>query len=80
MITDTIIVAIITSAFTFAGVLVANKTNRRKSDVEQAKRDQRLEDRIIELSKKVDEHNGMMDRVANIEKTIVKIETKLEGK
>ena len=80
MITETIIVALITSAFTFAGVLVANWSNRKKTDIEQTRRDQRIEDRIRELTKKVDEHNGMLDRVANIEKSIVRIETKLENK
>ena len=80
MITETIIVALITSAFTFAGVLVANWSNRKKTDVDQAQRDQRIQDKISELTKKVEEHNGMMDRVANIEKSIVRIETKLEEK
>lgn len=80
MITETIIVALITSVFTFAGVLVANWGNRKKSDVEQAHRDQRIQDKISELTKKVEEHNGMLDRVANIEKSIVRIETKLEEK
>lgn len=80
MITETIIVALITSAFTFAGVLVANWSNRKKTDVDQAQRDQRIQDKIMELTKKVEEHNGMLDRVANIEKSIVRIETKLEEK
>ena len=77
MITETIIVALITSTFTFAGVLVANWSNRKKTDVDQA---QRIQDKISELTKKVEEHNGMLDRVANIEKSIVRIETKLEEK
>ena len=80
MITETIIVALITSAFTFAGVLVANWSNRKKTDVDQAQRDQRIQDKISELTKKVEEHNSMLDRVANIEKSIVRIETKLEEK
>ena len=80
MITETIIVALITSMFTFAGVLVANWSNRKKTDVDQAQRDQRIQDKISELTKKVEEHNGMLDRVANIEKSIVRIETKLEEK
>lgn len=80
MITETIIAALITSAFTFAGVLVANWSSNKKSSVEQAQRDQRIQDKIAELTKRVEEHNGMLDRVANIEKSIVRIETKLEEK
>lgn len=80
MITETIITALITSVFAFAGVVVSNHTSNRKNSIEQAKRDQRLEDKIQALSDRVDAHNGVMDRVASIEKSIIRIETKLEGK
>lgn len=80
MITENIIVAIVTGAFAFAGVVISNRTSNRKNAIEQAKRDTRLEDKIQALSNRVDAHNGMLDRITNIEKSIVKIETKLEGK
>lgn len=80
MITENIIVAIITGAFAFAGVVVSNRASNRKNAIEQAKRDTRLEDKIQDLTNRVDAHNGMIDRISNIEKSIVKIETKLEGK
>lgn len=80
MITENIIVAIITGAFAFAGVVISNKASNRKNAIEQAKRDTKLEDKIQALTDRVDAHNGMIDRISNIEKSIVKIETKLEGK
>lgn len=80
MITETIITALITSVFAFAGVVVSNHTSNKKNSIEQAKRDQRLEDKIQALSDRVDAHNGVMDRVASIEKSIIRIETKLEDK
>lgn len=80
MITENIIVAVITGLFAFAGVVVSNYTANRKNTIEQAKRDTRLEDKIQELSDRVDAHNGMQDRIASIEKAIVRIDTKLEGK
>ena len=80
MITENIIVAIITGAFAFAGVVISNRASNRKNAIEQAKRDTRLEDKIQDLTSRVDAHNGMIDRISNIEKSIVKIETKLEGK
>lgn len=80
MITENIIVAIVTGVFAFAGVVVSNRTSNRKNAIEQAKRDTRLEDKIQALTNRVDAHNGMIDRISNIEKLIVKIETKLEGK
>ena len=75
-----IIFAIVTGAFAFAGVVISNRASNRKNAIEQAKRDTRLEDKIQALSNRVDAHNGMLDRITNIEKSIVKIETKLEGK
>lgn len=78
--TENIIVAVITGIFAFAGVALSNYTANRKNSIEQARRDTKLEDRIQELTDRVDAHNGMQDRIASIEKAIVRIDTKLEGK
>lgn len=80
MITENIIVAIVTGVFATIGVVVSNYASNRKNSIEQAKRDQKLEDKIQALSDRVDAHNGMLDRIANIEKSIVRIDTKLEDK
>lgn len=80
MMTENIIVAVITGIFAFAGVALSNYTANRKNSIEQVKRDTKLEDKIQELSDRVDAHNGMVDRIASIEKAIVRIDTKLEGK
>lgn len=78
--TENIIIAVITGLFAFAGVALSNYTATRKNSIEQAKRDTKLEDKIQELSDRVDAHNGMQDRIASIEKAIVRIDTKLEDK
>ena len=78
--TENIIVAVITGIFAFAGVALSNYSANRKNSIEQAKRDTKLEDKIQELSDRVDAHNGMQDRIASIEKAIVRIDTKLESK
>ena len=80
MITETIITALITSLFAFAGVVFTNYSSNKKNRIDQALRDQEIKHEIKELSKRVDKHNGMLDKVANIEKSIVRIETKLEDK
>lgn len=80
MISDNIIVAIITGLFAFAGVVISNYATNKKMTIEQARRDTRIEDKIQELSDRVDAHNGMVDRISSIEKAIVRIDTKLEGK
>lgn len=77
---ESIITAIITGCFAVIGVALTNYASNKKNSVEQAKRDQKIEDKIQTLTERVDAHNGMLDRVANIEKSIVRIETKIEGK
>lgn len=80
MITENVLVAIITGLFAFAGVVISNWTSNRKNMIEQVRRDAKIEDKIQDLSDRVDAHNGMIDRIASIEKAIVRIDTKLEGK
>lgn len=75
---DPVIVAIITGAVTLTGNLLANFMQHRKAAIEQARRDQKLDDQIATMNRKLDEHNQYSDRIANIEKAIVRIDTKLE--
>lgn len=75
---ESVIVALITGGVTLSVNLLANWTGRKKDAVANAVRDQKIEDSITELTKRVDAHNGMLDKITNIEKSIVKIETKLE--
>ena len=76
---DAIIVAIITGGVTLSVNLLANWSARKKDAVENAVRDQKIEDSINGLSKRVDAHNQLADRIGNIEKAIVRIDTKMEG-
>lgn len=80
MITENIIIALITGGLSFAGVVITNTVSNKKNAIEQAKRDQKLEDKMQALSDRVDAHNGMLDRISNIEKSIVRIETKIGDK
>ena len=70
----------ITGLFAFAGVVISNWASYRKNTIDQVRRDAKLDDKIQELSDRVDAHNGMLDRITSIEKAIVRIDTKLEGK
>ena len=76
---DSIVVSLITGGITLTVNLLANWTARKKDAVENAVRDQKIEDSINELSKRVDAHNGVMDKIGNIEKSIVRIETTMES-
>lgn len=77
---ENVLVAVITGLLSFAGVVVTNYVSNKKNSIEQAKRDQKLEDKIQSLTNRVDAHNGMLDKITSIEKSIVRIDTKLEGK
>ena len=74
---NSIIVAIITGAFATVGVMITNTASNKKNSVDQAIRDTKIEDKIAELTARVDAHNGLSDKIANIEKAIIKINTKL---
>lgn len=75
---DTIIGALISGGVALAVCLITNWSARKKDAIAQAKRDQKIDDSINELSKRVDQHNGLSDRIINMEKAVVRIETKLE--
>ena len=76
---DAILGALISGGVTLAVCLITNWSARKKDAVAQAKRDQKIDDSIQELSKRVDAHNGLSDRIVNMEKSIVRIETKVDG-
>lgn len=77
---DAIIIALITGLVSLLGNLIANYSVRKKEAIENATRDQHIEDKLQTLTNKVNEHNHMLDRITNIEKAIIRIETKMEGK
>lgn len=76
---DSIAVALITGGVTLTVNLLANWSARKKDAIEQAKRDQKLDDQIAEMNEKLDEHNRYGDKIGNIEKAIVRIDTKMES-
>ena len=76
---DVIIVAIITSSVTLTVNLIANWSARKKLAIEQARREQKLDDQIASMNRKLDEHNKYSDKIGSIEKAIVRIDTKLES-
>ena len=76
---DVLVGSIISGAVAVIVALIANTNARKKDAISNAIRDQKIEDSLNELSKRVDAHNGVMDKITNIEKSIVRIETTIEG-
>ena len=74
---ETVIVALIAGGSSVLGVIITNYSSRKKAAVEQARRDQKLDDRLDRLERKVYEHNGYAKRFGEIEKAIVRIDTTL---
>lgn len=78
MITENIIVAVVTGIFATIGVVVSNVASNRKNSVEQAKRDQKLEDKIQSLSNRVDIHNGYAEKFAESTNSINLLQKDIE--
>ena len=78
MITESIIVAIISGLFAIAGVIISNLASNKKNAIEQAKRDTQLNDTIQELSKRVDSHNGYAEKFAKSTESILLLQKDIE--
>ena len=76
---DTLLGSLISGVVALAVALITNQTSRKKDAIANAVRDQKIEDSINELSKRVDAHNQLSDRIVNIEKAIVRIDAKMES-
>ena len=76
-----IAVALITGVLAVLGTYVGNVTISRKKTreeaIREAKRDQKLTDRLDRLEKKVDEHNNYAKRFEEIGKDIAVIKTEI---
>ena len=75
---DAVIIAIITGGVTLAGNLLANHSARKKDAVEQAKRDQKFDDRLDRLEQKVDEHNNYGKKFGEASQALVAIQKDIE--
>lgn len=76
---DALLGTIISGIVALCVALITNMTARKKDAITNAIRDQKIEDSLNELSKRVDAHNSLADRIGNIEKAIVRIDTKMES-
>lgn len=75
---DPVIVAIITGVVTLTGNILANFMQHRKAAIEQARRDQKLDDHIAALDKKVTSHNAYAEKFSAMTSAIVTIQKDIE--
>lgn len=79
---DTILVAILTGAFSVVGSYVANKTisekKSKEDDIKAAQREQRQQDRLEAIEHKLDIHNGYAEKLGSIQNDITAIHKDIE--
>lgn len=79
MLTEAVIVAIITAVSTIAGSWLVNRKEFHKDEIKRAKRDQFIDSNLELIQKKLDEHNHYAEKFGEIEKAIVRIDTTLKA-
>lgn len=77
MMTEAVIVAIITGLFAILGQYMVAKSQNKQRAVEEAKREQQLLDRLDRLEEKVNLHNNVIERTYELEKKVAVIEEKV---
>ena len=75
---NSIIVAMITGGVTLSANLLTNWSARKKQAVEQAKRDQKLDDQINTLAERVKSHNAYAEKFASASAAIIEMKKDLE--
>lgn len=79
MITEAVIIAIITGITTISGSYLVNRKDINKEKIERAKREENIDHRLKTIEKKLDEHNHYAQKFGEIEKSIVRIDTILSS-
>ena len=77
--TEGIIIALITGACAVIGQWLISRQQTAKRQIEEAKRDQNLEDRISSLEKKIDIHNGYAEKFTALGTDIAVIKAEIEN-
>jgi len=79
-----VVAPFITGIFAIIGQYIISNRKAKEQEIKDVVRDQKTDDRLarieenqIRQEKKLDEHNGYAKRFEEIEKAIVKIETKI---
>lgn len=75
---EAIIVAIISAASSILVQLFIVRTNNQKQAIEQAKRDQKLDDRLEHIDSKLAEHNKYSELFADTKEAIVALQKDVE--
>ena len=78
--TESVLVAVITALGAVLGQWIISSAAKRKDAIAEAKWEQRLNDRLDAIERKIDEHNGYAKKLAEITTDIAVIKTELKSK
>lgn len=76
--TESVIVAIITAIGAVAGQWIISSATKKKQTIEEAKREQRLNDRLEVIEHKIDDHNGYAEKFTSVTTDIAVIKTEIQ--
>lgn len=76
---ESIIVALITGIFAVVGNLIVSGNAKRKDDIERAKRQQIVDDKLAAIEHKLDIHNGYAEKFTEIQMDIAVIKTEIKN-
>lgn len=74
---ESIIVAIITGLCAVLGQYLIARENKRKADTEQAVKDAIFQQRLENIERKLDEHNGYAQRFEEVAVSLAELRTEL---
>lgn len=74
---ESIIVAIITGLCAVIGQYIIARENKRKADTEQAVKDAIFQQRLENIERKLDEHNGYAQRFEEVAVSLAELRTEL---
>lgn len=75
---DVVLAALIGASASIIVNLISAFSQRKKKEVEEARKEERLESRLKSIESKLDIHNGYAEKLTSIETNIAVIKTKVE--
>lgn len=70
-----LMVALIPAVASIICQLIISNKNRRDDDNKKAAERQKLDDRLVNIEKKLDEHNQYAKKIGQIERSLIRIDT-----
>lgn len=75
---DVVLAALIGASASIIVNLISAFSQRKKKEVEEARKEERLENRLKGIEEKLDIHNGYAEKITSISTNVAVIKTKVE--